>query len=190
MSTGSSILMFTVGAAVGSAVTWFLVKKKYERIAQEEIDSVIQKFAGDIPTKREEAPKKDHEGMTPETVAAIKQDRATYTTTLKEQNYTDYADPDFFQDTQMIEGYEVGELEGYDVRVFTYYADDVLADDDEYEIENVGAVIDPTVLEKFNDPNVDAIYIRNHRLKNDYEILRSLKTYAEVLEEQPYKAED
>lgn len=35
-----SAIMFTVGAAIGSAVTWKVIKTKYERIAQDEIDSV------------------------------------------------------------------------------------------------------------------------------------------------------
>lgn len=39
-----NILMLTVGAAIGSAVTWKVVKTKYERIAQEEIDSVKDEY--------------------------------------------------------------------------------------------------------------------------------------------------
>lgn len=39
-------IMFAVGAAVGSAVTWKLVKTKYEQIAQEEIDSVKNDLLG------------------------------------------------------------------------------------------------------------------------------------------------
>ena len=35
----NKILIFSVGAAIGSVITWKLVKTKYERIAQEEIDS-------------------------------------------------------------------------------------------------------------------------------------------------------
>lgn len=38
-------VLFTVGAAIGSAVTWKFVKTKYERIAQEEIDSVKNEYA-------------------------------------------------------------------------------------------------------------------------------------------------
>lgn len=34
------LLIFGIGAAIGSVVTWKLVKTKYERIADEEIESV------------------------------------------------------------------------------------------------------------------------------------------------------
>lgn len=39
-----NVLVFTVGAAIGSAVTWGIVKTKYEAIAQEEIDSVKEEY--------------------------------------------------------------------------------------------------------------------------------------------------
>ena len=42
--TLNNVLIFAVGAAIGSAVTWKLLKTKYERIAQEEIDSVKEVF--------------------------------------------------------------------------------------------------------------------------------------------------
>lgn len=39
-----TVLMFTVGAAIGSAVTWKLVKTKYEQIADNEIASVRDEY--------------------------------------------------------------------------------------------------------------------------------------------------
>lgn len=40
-----NVLMFTAGAAIGSLVTWKVVKAKYEQIAQEEIDSVKETWS-------------------------------------------------------------------------------------------------------------------------------------------------
>lgn len=39
------LAMFAVGAAIGSAATWKLVKTKYEQIADEEIQSVREEYA-------------------------------------------------------------------------------------------------------------------------------------------------
>lgn len=39
------VIMFTVGAAIGSAVTWKVIKTKYEQIAQEDIDSVKEEYS-------------------------------------------------------------------------------------------------------------------------------------------------
>ena len=40
----SNLLLFVTGAAVGSVVTWKLVKTKYEQLANEEIESVKAVF--------------------------------------------------------------------------------------------------------------------------------------------------
>ena len=43
--TMGKILIFVTGAAIGSAVTWKLVKTKYEQIAQAEIESVKEVYS-------------------------------------------------------------------------------------------------------------------------------------------------
>ena len=46
MSEGlKNTIIFAVGALVGSAVTWKLLKTKYEQIANEEIASVKETYA-------------------------------------------------------------------------------------------------------------------------------------------------
>lgn len=40
-----NVILFAVGAATGAAVTWKVVKTKYELIAQEEIDSVKKEYS-------------------------------------------------------------------------------------------------------------------------------------------------
>ena len=42
-----NVLIFAAGAAIGSAVTWKLIKTKYEQIANEEIESVKEFFGRD-----------------------------------------------------------------------------------------------------------------------------------------------
>ena len=44
----TNVLLFAAGAAIGSAVTWKVVKTKYDRLIQEEIDSVKEAFADRI----------------------------------------------------------------------------------------------------------------------------------------------
>jgi hypothetical protein len=43
-----SFMLFALGAAIGSASAWQLAKRKYAQIAQEEIDSVKERYAKDI----------------------------------------------------------------------------------------------------------------------------------------------
>ena len=44
-TTLSNFIIFATGAAIGSVVTWKIVKTKYEQIAQEEIDSVKEVYS-------------------------------------------------------------------------------------------------------------------------------------------------
>ena len=40
----NKVLMFALGAAVGSLITWKLLEKKYKDLADEEIASVVERF--------------------------------------------------------------------------------------------------------------------------------------------------
>lgn len=41
----SNVVIFAIGAAIGSLATWKFVKTKYEKIANEEIESVKEIFS-------------------------------------------------------------------------------------------------------------------------------------------------
>src|SRR5689334_10635184 len=79
-----AFLMFAIGAAIGSVTTWQYVKKKYEQIAQEEIDSVKEVFSkkelttdADVRTKAEQAKEKP--------------DVAEYAARLNKHGYVNYS---------------------------------------------------------------------------------------------------
>ena len=62
MSEGlKNTIIFAVGAAVGSAVTWKLLKTKYEQIANEEIASVKETYAKKSLEEIEEKSDDDYE---------------------------------------------------------------------------------------------------------------------------------
>ena len=50
-----NLIIFTVGAAFGSAVTWKIVKDRYEKIVQEEIKSVKEVFSDRFNHSNEES---------------------------------------------------------------------------------------------------------------------------------------
>lgn len=60
-----SVIMFTAGAVIGSAVTWKFIKTKYEQIAQEEIDSVKDEYRSLMQSMKEKL--KDSVNTTDET---------------------------------------------------------------------------------------------------------------------------
>ena len=50
----SKVFIFTAGAAIGSAVTWKLVKTKYEKLALEEVEAVREYYSTRDEKKKEE----------------------------------------------------------------------------------------------------------------------------------------
>ena len=82
---------------------------------------------------------------------------------------------------------EFGEKDDYDTITLMYYEDDILADDNEDKIDDVDGIIGYDSLSHFGEYEDDAVYVRNDARRTDYEVLRMLKTYADVLKDKPYK---
>lgn len=194
-NTLSKILMFAAGAAIGSAVTWKLVKTKYERIAQEEIESVRELYSDTECHDTEE-----------EISIAKKPDIRELAAKLKENGYTDYSDtvPETIkeekEETEMSKPYiippeEFDELDGYGTVSLTYYADKVVtvnnvAENCEELWEDVDGTIGLESLEHFGDYEEDSVFVRNDDLKCDFEILLDPRKYSEIANTDPHLAED
>lgn len=199
MKNSLGFVIFVAGAAIGSAATWYYAKKHYEQIAQEEIDSVKEKFSA----KKE--PTVINNVVTPNpinqkevaTEAREKPSVAEYAKKLSKEGYTNYSNSEKEEsDTKsradeipfVIPPEEFGELEdeGYDKTSFTYYADGVLADDNDEIVDDIEGTVGSESLNHFGEYEDDSVFVRNHRLRTDYEILLSQRDYSDVLQEKPY----
>lgn len=172
MSTLSNIAVFATGAAIGSFVTWRLLKNKYEQIAQEEIDSVKEAFCA---KRAETEPESTNEEETFE--EAVEK----YETILNEEGYVDYSarakekggDADMNnKKPYVISPEEYGEIYEYDTRNLTYYENGVLTDEDDNVVDDVENLIGKDALNHFGDYEPDSVHVRNDKLKVDYEILK------------------
>lgn len=199
MKSSLGFVIFVAGAAIGSTATWYYAKKHYEQIAQEEINSVKEKFSAkkeptvvNIVNNADSAEKKA-------AVAKEKPSIAEYAKQLSKEGYTNYSnvempedhkkEPDVTEIPFVIPPEEFGELEdeGYFKVSLTYYADGVLADEDDEIVEDVDGWVGKESLDHFGEYEDDSVFVRNHRLKIDYEILLSQREYyTDVLEEKPY----
>lgn len=184
------IFAFIAGAAAGSVVTWQFVKKKYEQMAQEEVQEVRDFYASKREAEMEE-PQEEHHTI------EEKPDIMEYAAKLKGEGYTDYTAQKADKEVAGTPGdapYVIppegfGEMEDYGKVSLTYYADKVLADDIDRVVDNIVETVGGDFADHFGEYDDDAVYIRNDARKCDYEILMSLRTYAEVIRENPYKAE-
>jgi hypothetical protein len=197
MNKTKNFMMFVLGVAVGSVVTWRYVEKKYEQIAQDEIDSVKEVFS-----KREAE-------FTEDTEVQIKADNARgkpsiieYAAHLHEQGYTNYSDmvdekpeevkekPMIVDKPYVITPEEFGDLDDYETISLTYYADQILADDNDVIVDDIEDVVGFDSLNSFGEYEDDSVFVRNDRLKCDYEILLDQRKYSDVIKRRPHEVED
>lgn len=186
--------MFMAGATVGSAATWLYLKKRYEQIAQEEIDSVKAVYAEHrkveytAPDTDDAQDNKQHKAD----IAKIKPDLVNYAAELQKQGYTNYnehsqkntteeKDEDMSDTPYVISPDEFGESDNYTQISLTYYSkDDILADDEDEIIEDVEDTVGNDFVDHFGEYEDDSVFIRNDRLRCDYEICRDNRSYYEV----------
>lgn len=200
MNKATGIAAFILGAAVGSGVTWYFLKDKYEKLAQKEIDSVKEVFskrASDISEKDE--PQDDVEDAPEE---PTDKELDSYKQFMNKVEYTDYSTNKTTEDKQekaetithednpyVITPEEFGELDGYDEISLTYYSDQVLTDENDELVEDVDRVVGFESLNHFGEYEDDSVYVRNDRLKCDYEILMDHRKYTDVLKNLPHRGD-
>lgn len=201
MNKITSFMMFIFGAAVGSVVTWQYTKKKYEQIAQEEIASVKETFSKlEVKSKDNETEKNNNV----RTIVERAKDRPSvveYAAKLRKQGYTNYSDTDSLSEEEVDENMiidkpyvispdEFGEFYDYDTISLTYYADQVLADEDDELVEDIEETVGFESLNAFGEYEDDAVFVRNDRLKCDYEILLDQRKYSDVIKRRPHEVND
>jgi hypothetical protein len=197
MNKTINFMTFVLGVAVGSVVTWRYVEKKYEQIAQDEIDSVKEVFS-----KRETEFTEDTEVQIKADNAKEKPSVIEYAARLREQGYTNYSDmadekPEEVKEAPMtvdkpyvIAPEEFGELDDYETISLIYYADQILADDNDVIVDDIEDVVGFDSLNSFGEYEDDLVFVRNDRLKCDYEILLDQRKYSDVIKRRPHEVED
>lgn len=171
----TTVFAFIFGAAIGAAIAWRYATIHYERILNEELDKLY-----DDPTNVSD----DDE---PE-----KQNIEDYSEILTTEGYVNSDDKEEKGETSMrntpyiISPDDYGNEDGYDCESLTYYADGILTDDWDNPIENVDEIVGSESLKHFgeNKDDEDTVYVRNDTLKRDYEILRDVCKYSDIIEYQ------
>lgn len=200
------IYALLIGAISGAVPAWYFTKKKYERIAQEEIDSVkeefrkkidnlYQKYAAEYGEKNEKPESTDHEKVVDGEILAYKRDtpRVDYTRFSKdppEEVIAEAGTPDMPPEAKpyVIAPEDFG-FEDYEPITLTYYKDGVLTDEDDEPVENPDDIVGSDYDSHFGEYDQDVVYVRNERMKCDYEILRDERRYGEIVEQKPYLAD-
>lgn len=175
---GKDILVFATGLAVGSAITWFCVKERYRKIANNEIDEIREYYVNKYARDEECELPKEWEGIV--TVSERESDREQY---LKEVgSYAEVKgeiEPAAKSQIEVISPDEFGDLEGYKITTIVCFDDNVF-EDDEFNIisrDEFDDVIGLEVLDELGMYEDDSVYIRNDEIKTYFEVIRDYRSY-------------
>lgn len=191
-----NVLMFATGAAVGSLVTWKIVKDRYERAIEEEIESVKEAFIemyadqdaqDDTNTSDDEEHQydgrqinwEDLEDLDPEELGDSPDDNE-YRRLVNNYNNRKGGGEDMAKKVRVISPYDFDTLDDYKVVELTYYSDGILEDEDGDIVEDVEELIGTDALDTFGDYEDDSVFVRNDYLMRDIQILKDYRTYEEA----------
>lgn len=200
------VIIFIGGVAAGSFVTWRLLKEKYIRQTQEEINEVREHYR---KKKESEEVTVDSNGSTE---TNEKPDLIAYAAKLTKNGYIDYTNPKSivkatgdtidavvqktneesldpvilndpsYQPPYIISPEDFAIDDEYTIVNLNYYIDGVLTDEDDNIVENVDDVVGLENLNHMGEYEDDALHIRNENYKCEYEILLSRRLYHDTTE--------
>lgn len=220
-------LMFAAGAAIGSVVTWKVLKTRYEKITKEEIESVKETFAEYFVNKDniseeetseddDERPANfthqinwgDYEDLDEEDAAeeaeyqADEADRFFRELDAMDEEYSQltsrYTNEEGGSDSvsniarepYVISPDEFASLDDWKQMSLTYYDDDILEDESYNIIKNRDELIGRKALTTFGEYEDDSVFVRNERLRTDFEILKDYRTYDQARHAGPSRVDD
>lgn len=187
-------MIFLAGGAIGSVVTWKLVKTKYEQIIADKTEE--NEFLRDRYSKNKDI-EKAGEALTEDlkngienpdelTVQEIR-DKVQELGYINEQAMKEKEKEKEKEEADDMGGPEVIAPEetweqDYPMITLTYYeGDGVLADERDRIIGNVDEMVGEDFASHFGEYEDDTVYIKNPNFKSYYEILRDYGSYSEVV---------
>lgn len=197
MKTVKGIFIFVIGVVTGTFAGAQIAKKKYEEIANEEIEEIRAYYK-----EREKEVKEIEEPNAveaPEEKSIEVEERKQYDNIIKRGNYMAVDEEE--QNNVCDEAYPIDPSEfGNDgknaTETLTYFADGVLVNEVDEVIEDPDLVVGRHHIDIFNEfPDATCVYVRNDLDGTDYEILKDdwcwsdfdEKGYAPPIEEKPEK---
>lgn len=190
--TLSKIVIFAVGAAVGSAVTYKYLKTTYEKLAEKEIEEMREYYIGKAQQIEESAPQEERVVDKRDT-DQIKKDIQAYANIVKGMGYTESDEfekkVNEVEKPYVIPPDEFGEFSDYEQISLTYYADGILADDMDEIIDDVDGTVGANFMDHYGEYEDDTVFVRNDERRCDYEVQRDERDYKEVVGDYPHQAE-
>lgn len=201
---GKTVIGFLVGLVIGSVLTYHGLKNKVEAEIDEEVDKIKEFYKDQLEKQQAEYFEKeeylkskvdlaDDKGIVVSKIINLNniekfeevpnEDTDNDIDESPSGAFEVFKDDIIAQDKPfVIEEDRVGEYISYDLISLIYFSDGVLTDDWEVPVENPDETVGKEYIEYF-ETGEDVVYVRNDKLKCEFEITRDLRTYEEVKEE-------
>lgn len=171
-----NVFIFVAGAFAGTVVGARLVKKRYEEIANEEIEEIREYYKNkdqEIKEKEEQLEEREQVIDKKEYVQIASAYVQHNEPVNEEMIDPDTIKPQIESDPYVIDPSEFGKEGYYGTETFTYFADGVLVDPDDEVVEDWEDIVGRHHIDIFNEfPDATSVYIRNDFDGIDYEILK------------------
>lgn len=182
-----TLLAFVVGAASGSFLTWMIAKKHYEKIAQEEIDSVKEVYGRAKNESVEEEPVEEPYRPTVEDKENMNKRIADLGyNTMPETEKGEAGHPYIITP----EDYN-SENNWYEKRTLSFWANGVISEENDgindftgmYNNAEVDNMIGLRNLDSMGEFEAGVLYVRNDILETDFQIVEEDGEYPVELDE-------
>lgn len=165
--TTCNILIFLFGATAGAIATRYLLREEYTRRVDEEVRELKELY--EQKAWCEDKIAKNDQKKTETHYEKLVQ-KEGYVTAFNQ--HADAVDRPY-----VITPDEFGELDDYNTVTLFWYANDILADEDDEVVDDIPEIVGDA-LAHFDSE--DSVYVRNDTKRCDYEVLRSLKDYTDI----------
>lgn len=182
MNKAPVIASFLIGAATGSIITYrFILSDKFKNFMQEFPDEKETDYNDDTSSEEKEDIEIEGEDLNNKVSIFLKKSNDI----SEDYGYIDYStkkEKVKKQITKIEKPYvitpdEFGDIYEYETLTLFYFADGVVTDSDKQPLDDVDEIIGLDSLNHFGEYEEDAVYVRNDRLKADYEVLKDLENY-------------
>lgn len=179
-----NVFVFTTGAAIGSLVTWRIMKSRCEQYIQDEMDKFVEDWKG----------RAQHENVRDDDWDKNDPDEDD-----EEEEFDEAETHEYHQLARKYGGEGVEEVGfpcvngpvvitpdefgdgsyGHSLICLSYYSDGVLAND-WLEVFDIEETIGEEALDHFGDYAEDVVHVRNEQNLADYEVVRDPRRFADV----------
>lgn len=170
---------FTLGVLAGGIFTSKKLEAAYQNRLREDLDNAREARRKFLRISKEK--EKKQETKEPEFDIPEKPQEQELKKKVKEFRYDNSKEHPY-----IISPDEFGEFEDYETITLKYYDDAVLADENYQTIDDYYETFDIDICEHFGEYEEDSVYLRDDARKCDYEILRVLENYSDILMKKPY----